>query len=62
MNKDLKVAINTKIKCNKKLSYHLRVNALIVISIIRLLESGNLWALCIFCIQSMCRPEFASPS
>lgn len=60
MNKDLKVAINTKIKCNKKLSYHLRVNALI--SIIRLLESGNLWALCIFCMQSMCRPEFASPS
>lgn len=53
MNKDLKVAINTKIKCNKKLSYHLRVNALIVISIIRLLESGNLWALCIFCIQSV---------
>lgn len=44
MNKDLKVAINTKIKCNKKLSYHLRVNALIVISIIRLLfETPGIW-------------------
>lgn len=62
MNKDLILVLIATFKCNKKLSYHLRVNALIVISIIRLLESGNLWALCIFCIQSMCRPEFASPS